>query len=77
MQVTSIDKTWVKRIKDQVGDPVHGWSRPLRMASDCSGVGTPEIAWTESVGKAVHLFVSDKEVFCKKHKFFLGFFEVF
>ncbi len=66
-----VDFGWVDKALSTARLP-RCWSRPLRMASDCSGIGTPELAWAQlrerssEVPAAMHAFMCDISPSCRK-----------
>ena len=61
--------TWASRARETVGDPFCGWQRSPSMASDCSGMGTAELAWNMlskfCAHPMRHEFVCDNDQACQ------------
>ena len=56
---------WASRARKTVGDPFRGWQRWPSMASDCSGMGTAELAWKVMEVPMRHEFVCDNNQACQ------------
>ena len=58
---------WSPHAKTVAGDIDKGWTRELRMASDCSGMGVPEMAVSKSIPMQTKvLFACDINPACQK-----------
>ncbi len=57
---------WVASAEKSIPDPKHTWTRPARLATDCSSVGTPEMACKWIDKHTEFCFACDTKCACQK-----------